>query len=482
MSTFVNSLRTRNSHTENGMVTNSSSLNPCVDLFFIIGAYRSKINDHHSVADLVSKLEAAHNHDPLLTRKMLFWVRDIRGGSGERETFRKLFRYMCTTFPQEMIDNIRLVPEYGRWDDIFMAFDTPVEETAMEFIIESLESNNAGLLAKWIPRTGGKVSKEKRTIAHKIRRVMEMTPKEFRKYIVDRTSVIETAMCKKDYSTVNYSQVPSVAMARYTNAFNRNDLEKFTAFKTALANPDSGVTINASAIYPYDIIKTLQYADQVLAKEQWKALPNYMEGNVERVLPVCDVSGSMSSATTSGSTSALDICISLGLYISERNEGPFKNAFVTFSENPELQYLTGDLVSRFVQLQTANWGMSTNLEATFNHILQHSIKNGVTQEEMPTCILIMSDMEFNEATDYGSSAMDMIKVEYEKSGYALPKVVFWNLNARISNVPVQIHDENTALISGFSPAILKSVLSGKTMTPESIMNDTLNSERYSLVK
>ena len=478
---FVNSLRTKNSRTENGMVTNTSSLNPCVDLFFTIGSVRANLDYPDTVRDLISKVEAARNHDPQITRKILFWVRDVRGGAGERETFRKIFRYFCSKYPQEMIDNIHLVPEFGRWDDIFLAFDTLVEDAAMEFIIRTLESDNSALLAKWIPRTGGKVSKDKRMIAHKIRKAMEMNPKEFRKYIVERTSVVETAMCKKDYSQVNYNHIPSLAMSRYTNAFTRNDSVNYFAFRQALVNQDPSVKINAGAVYPYDIVRTLRFGDSILANEQWKALPNYMEGNVERVLPVCDVSGSMESAI-SGSTNAMDICISLGLYISERNEGPFKNAFVTFSERPSLQYLSGDLHSRFIQLQTSEWGMSTNLESTFQHILDQARKNSVLPEEMPTCILIMSDMEFNAAIDENLTAMDMIRQQYSESGYVLPKIVFWNLNARNTNIPVQIQDENTALISGFSPSILKSVLSGAKMSPESIMLETLNSERYSSVK
>jgi uncharacterized protein involved in tolerance to divalent cations len=144
--------------------------------------------------------------------------------------------------------------------------------------------------------------------------------------------------------------------------------------------------------------------------------------------------------------------------------------------------LKGDLSSRYVQLQTSEWGMSTNLEATFKHILNQAIKNSLVQEEMPTCILIMSDMEFNAAIDSEDTAMDMIKSEYEKHGYTLPKIVFWNLNAGKQNFPVQMDENGTALISGFSPSILKSVLSGKTMSPESIMLETLNSERYSSVK
>jgi hypothetical protein len=178
----------------------------------------------------------------------------------------------------------------------------------------------------------------------------------------------------------------------------------------------------------------------------------------------------------------MEVCISLGLYISERNEGPFKNAFVTFSSNPELQYLTGDLKSRYTQLQRAEWGMSTDLEATFKMILDQATKHKVSESEMPTAILIMSDMEFNEAVDSNDTAIDMIRKKYEASGYTMPKIIFWNLCSRHDNFPVSSNENGTALVSGFSPSILKTVLSGKSVNPVEMMLETLNAPRYEAIK
>jgi len=477
MNTLINAMRTGDSLTENGMVTNSSSLNECIDLFASIGAVRPQMKIEEGRKELISKFEAAYVKDALLTRKMLFWARDIRGGAGEREAFRVLLKHACQRFPNNVIDNIHLIAEFGRWDDVFVTFGTPVEDAAIQLIIKNLREGNS-LLCKWMPRTGGKVSSEKKVIANKVRNAMGMSPKEFRKLLVQNTQVVETKMCAKQFDSIKYQNVPSVAMARYTNAFNKNDANGFGHYKAALVKGE--VTINAGAIYPYDILKTLGNGDEILANEQWKALPNYMEGSVERVMPVCDVSGSMNTPV-SGSTTAMEVCISLGLYISERNVGPFQNAFITFSERPELQYLDGDLISRYNQLRDADWGMSTDLEATFSMILDSAIRNKISEDQMPTCILIMSDMQFNAACD-GSSALQMIRTQYEMAGYLMPKIVFWNLNARGKNTPAQISDVNTSLVSGFSPSILKTVLSGGLMDPERIMLNTLNTERYEVIQ
>jgi hypothetical protein len=310
---------------------------------------------------------------------------------------------------------------------------------------------------------------------------MGMSAKDFRKFLVERTNVIETPMCNKDYASVEYGKIPSLAMARYQKAFMKNDPSGFESSKNALVKGEA--KINAGAVYPYDVIKTIrQRGNAEVAMKQWEALPNYMAGSNELVLPVCDVSGSMSTAVSGGTTTALDVCLSLGLYISERNEGPFKDAFVTFSGSPTLQYLKGDLRSRLTQLERADWDMNTNLEATFNLILDQAIKHRVPQNEMPTCILIMSDMEFDSCTRRNNTAFGMIAEKYTNSGYTMPKIVFWNLASRHDNFPVQQNQQGVGLVSGFSPSILKSVLTGDVMDPVKIMMRTINTPRYEAIQ
>jgi hypothetical protein len=479
MTKLIDAMRTENVLTENGMVTNSSTLDSCLDLFFMIGAVRPLMKTEDGRQRLIRKFEAARNQDGLITRKLVFWARDAREGAGEREAFRVLLRHASEKYPDEVISNIHLIAEFGRWDDVFVTFGTSVETAAIELIRKNLTDGN-GLLAKWMPRTGGKVSVEKRLIANKVRVAMGMSSKEFRKFIVERTNVIETPMCKKDYTDVEYSKIPSLAMARYQKAFIKNDPSGFESYKNALVKGET--KINAGAVYPYDIIKTIRFrGSEDVAMKQWESLPNYMEGSNERVLPVCDVSGSMSTAVSGGNTTALDVCLSLGLYISERNVGPFKDAFVTFSARPKLQVLNGNLRSRLQQLERADWDMNTNLEATFDVILNQAVKHNVPQEEMPTCILIMSDMEFDGCVS-GKTAFGMIEEKYARAGYQLPKVVFWNIVSRHDNFPVQKHQNGAGLVSGFSPSILKSVLTGDVMNPVQIMLRTVNTPRYESIQ
>lgn len=479
MTSLINALQTEDSRTLNGMVTSSSTTNPLVDLFFVAGAIRSSIGGENGKNRLIRLYESARKENPLLTRKLIFWMRDVRGGAGEREAFRTILKYAAKDHPEEIRPNLELIPEYGRWDDVFCLIGTSLQNDAIELIVDGLNRGD-GLLAKWMPRLGGKVNPSKRFIANLVRSRMGLSYKDYRKMLVSLTNVVESKMCARKFSDIDYEKVPSLAISRYSNAFMNRDSQRFSEYKQSLSKGES--KINVGAVYPYDIIKNVRYGDSGLANEQWNSLPNYMEGSTERILPVCDTSGSMGCRIGS-SVTALDVCISLGLYIAERNEGPFKDHFITFSTRPELQKIVGsNLKARCANLQSANWNMSTNLEATFELILNQAVKHSIKESEMPTMILILSDMEFNQACDPNHNAIKMIRSKYESHGYVMPKIVFWNLNSKSDNFPVKSDDKGTFMVSGFSPEIMKTVLSGKSTNPIELILETIQSDRYEAIR
>jgi len=468
------SSNTKNSNmttTTNGMATLKKTSNACVDLFFCIGAMRGK--DKKDI--VISKFMDAFNENPLTAMKILFWSRDIRGGAGERQIFRDIIKHLSSINADIVNINIKNIPVYGRWDDLLCLFNTKNDKSVKQFISDELNSATNSLVAKWLPRKGSD--------AIALEKFMKLTPKEYRKLIVSKTNVVEQAMCSKNWNTITYEHVPSVAMARYAKAFTKNDTDRFTLYKGS-----DTTKVNSSALYPYDVLKTLISGESELAQKQWDSLPNYMKDNNERVLPVCDVSGSMDCYIGGSKTlTALKVCISLGLYISERNEGFLKDCFFTFDSTPKFCQLSGTLLNRYRELEAADWGGSTNLEGTFIELLNKAKLYSVPESEMPTTILIMSDMEFDSAcTDkrgrkFNATAFEMIESLYHDNGYVMPKIVFWNLRSSGKNIPTESNIENVALVSGFSPAILKSVLSVEKMTPEIVMNKTINSERYSSV-
>lgn len=473
MGTLLNALQTKNSLTENGMVTNSSSLNLCVDLFFQIGAMRGQEKQR-----LINAFVKAFSEDSLTAMRLLFWARDVRGGAGERKIFRDIIDYLAENRTETLRKNLSFISEFGRWDDLLILVGTPLENDALTLIADALANKN-GLCAKWMPRPNVD-NIEKKRWATALRKHMGLNPKEYRKLLVENSNTVEQLMCAKEWSNIDYSKLPSKAMSDLMKAFSKNDLERFQAYLTSVEKGE--VKINAGAVYPYDIVKNMKMGNTKGANVQWDALPNYMEGNNERLLPMVDVSGSMSTpAGQNANVTCMDVAISLGLYISERNEGPFKDAFITFTSNPTLQYLKGTLSDRYRQIQ-GPVGYDTNVEKAFRMVLNKAIEANVAPEEMPTMILMLSDMEFNCGSVRGWTAQDMVETLYAKAGYKMPKLVYWNIQSRgDNNKPVRFDKEGTCLVSGFSPSILTNLLSGKDMTPLSMMMSVIGSERYSMI-
>lgn len=478
---FVDALRTKDTFTENGQPTNSSSLSASVDLFFTLGAVRAIMRTNIGKNRVIAKFEQAMVENPLIAMKLLFWARNVRGGAGERNVFRTLVTHMAEKQDVRIFQNIHNIAYFGRWDDMIAFMDTVYEKYAIDEYAKALKTGH-GLAAKWAPRLGGKNNPTKKRFANKLRASMNLTAKDYRKLIVEMTDVVETAMCQKDWSKIDYEKVPSLAMTRYNKAFSKHDWERFSQFGKNVTKGDA--KINVKAIYPYDLIKTLRVSrDQIgVVEAQWAKQIDYLEDSNERLFTMVDVSGSMKISRISGDITPMDVAVSLGLYISERTKGPYKDAFMTFSKDPRIQYVKGSISQKMRSMMNADWGMNTNLEKAFTHILEKSRAMNVPPEQMPTILLILSDMEFDSCVSTPSfTAMENIKEQYAAFGYEVPKVVFWNIENRHGNTPVNFKEDGTALVSGLSPSILKGILKGNITNPYMVMLDTINDEDYNRI-
>ncbi|HPE70131.1 MAG TPA: DUF2828 family protein [Thermotogota bacterium] len=439
-------------HTENLMPSYKSTLDECVDLFFQVGASRGKC--------MKAPFKKALKQDKDIAMRILLWSRDVRGGAGERQIFRDLIRTTALT------DRfVSLIPEVGRWDDVLALRGTPHEDAAVSLLRTTLLEEQNGLCAKWMPRKGEK--------AVWLRYRLGLSPKSYRKMLVNLTRVVESEMTANQWQSIDYEKVPSLASARYQKAFARHDPEGYEAYKQGLVTGTASV--HADTLYPYDVLKSLYAGDSTVAQAQWEALPDFVE-NDSTFLPVIDVSGSMTTRIAPNLT-ALMVSVSLGLYLAEHNKGIFKDQFVTFSARPEMHKVHGTLEQRLEQIENANWGMNTDIEAVFDLILNAAQAHKVPQNEMPSVILILSDMQFDQATT-GTPALAMIAHKYERAGYKRPEVVFWNLCDRPGNIPATLNDTGVGLVSGFSPSIVKTLLSGETMDPVKIMKAAVCIPRY----
>lgn len=476
MNSFKSAVINQTIRTENDMVTRKESADPLVDLFFKIGASRG--------IDIIPDWIAAYVNDPQLAIRILLWARDCRGGAGEREIFRSILQYIESI--QGASDTLKAIinkiPEIGRFDDVFSLRTESGLHVAFELIKKELNNKNS-LAAKWCDRKG--------PTAVALRNYLGLSPKAYRKMLVELTNVTESFMCANKWDDINYSHVPSICHSRNQRAFKRHSPEKYDVYVNDLINKKDGVKICANAIFPHDVIKLVSqdkddFSDLTPTEinvivEQWNALPDFIGS--AKILPMVDVSGSMFCTVGNNSQlTCLDVAVSLGLYCADKNKGEFADTFLTFTSVSELVHLSGNVVEKYRQMIQCDWGMSTNLHSALDEILKVATHGDVPQDEMPEMLLILSDMQFNGCVEFDDSAIQMIQRKYVNAGYSVPRVVFWNLRAS-QGVPVKFDENGTALISGFSPSILTSVLSAdpENFNPRNIMLNTIMSPRYEII-
>ncbi|MBR3043838.1 MAG: DUF2828 family protein [Oscillospiraceae bacterium] len=480
--------------TENGALTHRSSGTDCMDLFFRAGGMRGAAESE--IADLVCR---AYIEDPVKTMKILFYVRDIRGGMGERRFFRIAMQTLAAIAPESVCRNLPLFAEYGRFDDLCALLGTSCEAEAIAVIRTQFQADlaamaaekPASLLAKWLPSVNAS-SAETCAMGRKIAKALGMNEKQYRKSLSALrryTDIIENRLRTYDY-TFSYEKQTSGAMMKYRKAFIRNDRDRYTAYLSAVEKHEA--VLHADTLYPYEIIrsckanwmgtmsKEMHAAERRALDAAWRNLPVYGAGT-ENALAVVDGSGSM--YTNRCSPRPIDAALSLGIYFAEHNRGAFANHFITFSKNPQLVEIKGgDIVEKALFCSTYCEAANTNLEAVFDLILQTAVKNRLPQAELPAKLYIISDMEFdgciiggNDRTMFGT-----MRRRYARYGYVLPQIVFWNVASRNQNIPVTASQTGAALVSGASASIFDMVAGGE-LTPETIMNRAIETERYAKV-
>jgi len=468
--TFLNSLQknTNKKFTENGAVTNKSSLNPVLDFFAQAGAMRGR------VSDAVKLFERAYISDPLLALRALFYLRDVRGGQGERDLFRACLPVVS---PAHLDHNIQHVPEFGRWDDILSLPLAASITIIRDQITKDLEAMNVdggkvSLLAKWLPSENTS-SKETRTQAKSIREGLEMDAKTYRKTLSKlrkHIKLLEQNMSANKWDEIQYDKIPSQAHRKHVKAFKRHDETRYAEFIGAVEKGEK--KINTGTLFTYEVFDLMASRQEETANAMWKNLPDYTQGN--NALVMADVSGSMMGRPMS-------ISVSLALYFAERNTGPFNGYFMTFSAEPQLVKVEGEtLRDKLRMIENAQWDMNTNLEAAFDTILQSAIDSGAQGDDMPKILYIISDMEFDRCVANSSDTIfENARKKFEANNLKLPHVVFWNVDSRQDQAPALSDDSNVTLISGSSQSTFRHAVEGKT--PIELMNDVLNSERYAII-
>ena len=508
MNTLLNGMKnaTNYTYTENGALTHKSTMSGLLDLFGMGAAYRTR-----SDVDCIMLFSKAYDEDPVYALKCLFYLRDVRGGQGERRFFRVVTRWLADNKTEVMRRNLKFVPEFGRWDDLYEFIGTKLENDAFELMRKQLmldvQCKTPSLLAKWLKSENTSSSKS-RALANKTREAFHMNHKEYRKTLStlrERIKVLERLMSENRWDEIEFDKIPSKAGLVYRNAFARHDLERI------LSNPeiktyaefikDTETKVNAKTLYPYEVVAkaynltyknysyyyhnsfddNLDSTDRAAINKYWDNLKDYFNGCSLDALCMIDTSGSMWGSEASA---PINVAISIGLYAAERARGPFAGHYISFSSRPQLIETAGvDFVDKVRRIYSTNICENTNIEAAFDMLLNTAIKTHCKQSDLPKSIIVVSDMEFDAARGYygysNNTLMENIAMKWAQHGYQMPNLVYWNVQARQDNIPMTVKD-GISYVSGFSPVLFEQIMKGKTAF--NLMMDKLNDERYACIK
>ena len=451
--------------TENGAPCYSTTGNLVLNLFARVGSLRNASEDEINTLYL-----DARNYDKELADNIILYARNIReGGTGERRTPRVMLKTLGQLDPAKVRRNLETIVSTGRWDDLFVFEDTPLEKDVMDFmatqLVKDIEDMKAGktisLLAKWLPSVNTS-SKKSCARGKKFAKHFGLTEREYRKTLSalrGYIDVVEQKMSAKDFGSINYEAVPSVAMTRYRHAFNTRDGKRYQSYLSSVEKGEA--KINSGVSYPYELIRPYTTCwgrcpvDRTL-ENQWKSLPDFVEEGKNAIV-IADVSGSMMT----DNYKPISTSVSLGIYFAEHNVGPYANLFMSFTDVPSLYELdpNATLLSRAKQV-FSHCGYNTNLDLAFRKIYDLAVKAG----EAPDALIVISDSEIDnyaynlkrQGTSFEDISQKWQRI-YEQVGLRAPKLILWNVESRGNRFLAKSTDPNVAFISGSSAATFKEL-------------------------
>ncbi|MDL2248447.1 DUF2828 family protein [Tyzzerella sp. OttesenSCG-928-J15] len=476
------------SMTENGAIGYKTTGKDLLDLHFSVASLRSATD-----YEIMQKFIKAYFDNRQLALKWLFYARDIRGGLGERRLFRVIIENLARTHREINVEQmIELIPQYGRFDDLYVLVEAGYKAQVVEFIKATLsqdilnkeQGEGISLLAKWLPSVNTS-SEKSRKLARMFAKELGMSEKDYRKTLSSLRKyidVVEVKMSANEFNEINYETVPSKANLIYRKAFLRQDEGRRNAYLERLK--EGNAKINSGVLFPYEIVHAYAQSYQIKAydealEQMWKALPDTVQGGGNSIV-VADGSGSMTVPVGEGRCTALSVANALAIYFAERSCGQFKNKYITFSMNPQLVDLSkGKSLKEKLEIARAhNEVANTDIYKVFELILKTAVKGKLAASELPANIIIVSDMEFDSCAVNGEANLfEQIAKRYKGYGYKLPRLVFWNVNSRTNTIPVKDNESGVALVSGFSTNVFNMVLSGQ-LDAYKCLTDILDGERY----
>lgn len=441
--------------TENGDKSYKSTGNNLTDLFFMTPYFEKNLGEA-----TIGTTE----------REKVFsmFVRDPRFGLGRRDLGRRLMALSGVS-----TNNII---KAGRYDDLW---HIPTASNIEAFKSELL--NNNELAKKWAPRLTGK---DKR-IAKALCKMWGISEKEYRALIkTDKTTEYKLSYAEQKegtplndlfnqgnyehplVETINFEQVPSLAMTKYLHAFStREDIKpRFDEYIQKVK--EDKAKINTSTANVYDGYKTAVRGTSSEAKEVIanKIVDNATIGVEMNAICIVDTSGSMGWRNEEDSLLARAYSIAYGI-ATKSTYAP--NQVISFSSRPQLMTIKGNTLKE--KYQSMYTGDCSNTD--FGRVME--LLRGL--KKYPEYLIVLSDMEF----DYGSNQSKKETMKIFKEHGAETKIIWWNLNDRNKTVP-EFDEYGNIYLSGYNMQILKLLENKFDMTTyiDKILKDYMGKIDY----
>lgn len=510
----------KQTYTEKGALAYKSTGDELLDLFALIGGlgYSPTTDEIQNIKQLIKHCLSISVKD---TITLLFYLRDRTNGIGYRDVFVDLLAYTLNTITSYghstddtdvadiLVELVTAIPEYGRYDDIIKISRKVSTWKLREGIIRHiwdkfnedyyfacLKNNDSvhrsvSLLGKWLPsiNTSSKTTRNlARYLVNEFNKIT-IEPINYKRYrkmcsvLRNAINIVEHDVTEKTYEKINYSAVPSVAMSKYSTAFTRNDAERFNEFITKVKQGTAKLNAKLNVV---DVAVRLRCCSKNdtdtidFINVQWDNIPKIPC----RSLVCMDGSGSMYCSNGQSRYAPIDVAEALTIYCAENNEIPaYKNKFITFGSVTKFVDLSdcATLKEKIDTLEQYDDCGTTNFVGMFKTILNNAKMFNVAPKDMLKSIIVISDMQFDEAFNgCKKTPLDAVKELYKENGYTLPKVIFWNICAKEA-LPICNDDHNTTILSGWSQNILQYIMENNDITPRTILDTVLQSSHYSKI-
>lgn len=402
--------------------------------------------------------------------KFLFFIRSIKNGLGERRIFRVLINYLAKEHTDIMEDKIRIIPKYGRWDDLYALFDTPLEEKGISLIKSQIQrdlsSKHPSTLGKWL-KSENTSSKDSRALGYKTRVLLNYSSKEYRKLLSTlrrKLNIIENNLSSKKYSKINYENISRVSINKYKKAFYENDIVNYNVY---LKN-----RVYAEPILPNKIIYYLKtYTDKDILNRR---IENILFHIIIKDVDILDDSLIINGLVEEESTDILSLLIFTIVLYKKINLNVFKNYYISFKKNPKFNKLSDSNVIDIVNNIYNNYtNFNVDLSSALDLILFTLLKKNLSIDLCPKSVLYI----YNNTEDIEFCISEELKEKWLKSGFDIPKIKLWNLKKLDENFSIKYKDD-LIKISGYNKNIWTYLLESKEINNSKVILDKYNKIKF----